>query len=486
MKKVNLFISVLFILLTAVVNAQFTNLHNFNDTAGSFPISSLTLGGSVFYGITGTGGDTACNCGCIFSINANGTGFNDMHNFLGSAHLDGTYPVGNLALVGNRLYGLTNNGQMTTNGNSCTTCGTMFAINTDGSGYSALYNFGDVPGTNCATGCQPSGSLTYSDTVFYGMAGGGPTDDGVIFVMDTSGAWIDTLMSFNGANGSMPTGALTLSGNVLYGMTSKGGSDNQGSVFKINTNGTGFDTLMSFNGPNGSTPIGSLTLSGNVLYGMTEDGGSYTSGRIFSINTNGTGYADLFDFNDTLGASPQGDLTLAGNVLYGMTSSGGALSYGDIFSINTNGANMTDLFDFCLSTCNDTTGTNPEGDLILYGNALYGMDYGGGLYNAGVIFKLDTNSITSINELTIATGAVNLYPNPNNGKLTISLALPTAVTETLPQVEIYNVLGEIVYHANIATGNSQISLSNPVPGFYLYRIVSHDGKLTGEGKFVVE
>jgi len=469
-----------------VVNAQFNNLHNFNDTAGSFPVSSLTEGGGVFYGITGTGGDTACNCGCIFSINASGSGFKDMHNFLGSAHLDGSSPVGNLALVGNRLYGLTGNGQMTTNGNSCTTCGTMFAINTDGSGYSALYNFGDVPVTDCATGCQPSGSLTYSDTVFYGMANGGPSNDGVIFVMDTGGAWIDTLMSFNGATRSMPTGALTLSGNVLYGMTSKGGSDNQGCVFKINTNGTGFDTLMSFNGPNGSKPIGSLTLSGNVLYGMTEFGGSYASGRIFSINTNGTGYADLFDFNDTLGANPVGDLTLAGNVLYGMTDGGGALSYGDIFSINTNGNNFNDLFDFCNSSCNDSTGINPYGDLTLFGNTLYGMAYGGGLYNSGVIFKFDTGTTTSIRQLSAVTGSASVYPNPNNGNLILSLSLPTAVTGTQPQIEIYNVLGELVYHANIATGNSQISLSNPVPGFYLYRIMSYDGKLIGEGKFVVE
>ncbi len=73
MKNFSLLISALFLIGTESSNGQFTNLHNFNDTAGSFPVASLTLANGVLYGMTGTGG--AKNVGCIFSINADGSGF---------------------------------------------------------------------------------------------------------------------------------------------------------------------------------------------------------------------------------------------------------------------------------------------------------------------------------------------------------------------------------------------------------------------------
>ena len=484
MKKLYALISVLSLVCIGVVNAQYSVIHNFNDTAGSFPISSLTYAGGVLYGITGTGGDTPCTCGVIFSINADGTGYKDMHDFGGISLTDGNAPVGKLALAGNRLNGMTGNGMATTGDNDCTTCGMVFSINTDGSGYRKLYNFGDAPVLNCNNGCMPSGSFTLSDSILYGMANGGPTGDGAIFFMDTSGTVYDTLMTFNGTNGSSPTGTLTLSGTRLYGMTSKGGANNLGCIFAINTNGTGFDTLMSFNGINGSKPQGSLTIAGSVLYGMTEYGDTLNSGNIFSIHTDGTGYRDLYDFTNA--ENPQGDLTLSGNLLYGMTNGGGANGYGSVFSIDTNGNNFSTLFSFCRSSCNDTTGTSPQGDLTLSGNVLYGMTYGGGTDGDGVIFKLDTNSTTEINEISAATGGVNLYPNPNNGSFTISITLPVPVTVVQPQIEIYNVLGKMIYHAGVTTGNAQISLSNAARGMYLYRIVTNDGKPVGIGKFVME
>jgi uncharacterized repeat protein (TIGR03803 family) len=484
MKNIYLLISVSFLLGTGTARAQFSVLHNFNDTAGSFPISSLTYGGGVLYGITGSGGDTPCNCGIIFSINANGTGYKDMHDFGGISDIDGNAPVGKLALAGNRLYGMTGNGMATTGGNDCTTCGMIFSINTDGSGYRKLYNFGDDPVLNCYNGCMPSGSFTLSDSILYGMANGGPTGDGAIFFTDTSGTVYDTLMTFNGTNGSSPSGALTLSGTRLYGMTTLGGANNLGCIFAINTNGSGFDTLMSFNGANGSKPLGSLTISGNVLYGMTEYGDTLNSGNIFSIHTDGTGYRDLHDFTNS--ENPQGDLTLSGNLLYGMTTGGGANLYGYVFSIDTNGNNFNTIFNFCGSSCNDTTGYAPESGLTLSGNVLYGMTYAGGTHGDGIIFKLDTNTTTSIHEVTATPGGINLYPNPTDGKFTLTLTQPAAIIATQPRLEIYNELGEMVYQSNITTGYSQINLPNPAKGVYLYRMVTMDSIPVGEGKFVVE
>src|ERR1017187_9503414 len=125
MKKIYLLISALFLLGLTVTKAQDTILHNFIDSTGSFPMtgSSLTLVETKLYGVTSTGGDTSCNCGTVFSINTNDTGYKDMHNFGGIADSDGNNPVGKLLLVGTKLYGMTDNGMATTGGNDCTTCG---------------------------------------------------------------------------------------------------------------------------------------------------------------------------------------------------------------------------------------------------------------------------------------------------------------------------------------------------------------------------
>jgi uncharacterized repeat protein (TIGR03803 family) len=482
MKKLHLFIPVLCLLAVIPAEAQYSVLHNFNDTAGGFPISSLTYANGVFYGITGTGGDSACNCGTVFAVNADGGGYRVMHNFAGISSFDGNTPVGNLVLVGNRLYGMCGNGMADSGG--CTTCGMIFYIDTNGNNYTKLYNFGDDPVAACTIGCQPSGSLTYTNGVFYGMAGGGPVNDGVIFTIDTSGAGYDTLITFTGANGAMPTGNLTLAGNTLYGMTSQGGADNLGCIFTISTNGTGFDTLMSFNNNNGSKPLGSLTLNGNVLYGMTEFGDTLAYGNIFSINTNGTGYSDMWNFTNS--ETPRGDLTIAGSTLYGMTFGGGANGYGSVFSISTGGSNFNTLFSFCHASCSDTIGNSPYGDVILVGNALYGMAYADGADGDGVIFKLDTAQPLGISEITETAETISLYPNPNNGKLTIALSQPSLIMDLQPRLQIYNMLGDMVYQSILTAPYTDINLSAHAAGMYLYRVITNQGKPAGEGKFVVQ
>jgi uncharacterized repeat protein (TIGR03803 family) len=72
--------------------------------------------------------------GVIFSLRTDGTTFQLLHKF-GSTHHDGKNPYGSLLLVGNQLYGTTANG-----GDYC--MGTVFVINTDGTGYSRLHSFG--------------------------------------------------------------------------------------------------------------------------------------------------------------------------------------------------------------------------------------------------------------------------------------------------------------------------------------------------------
>jgi uncharacterized repeat protein (TIGR03803 family) len=168
-----------------------------------------------------------------------------------------------------------------------------------------------------------------------------------VFAVNTDGTGFTTLYTFTGgSDGGWPRRApLILSGYTLYGTTYQGGSgrgsSGNGTVFAVNTNGTGFTNLHSFtattSGRNsdGANPYGGLILSGNTLYGMASAGGSSGNGTVFAVNTDGTGFATLHSFAGVKdGANPYGGLILSGNTLYGMASAGGTYGDGTVFSLS--------------------------------------------------------------------------------------------------------------------------------------------------------
>jgi len=470
MTKLRLLLCALLFSGIPIAHAQYTDMYDFNGTNGGNPeYGALTLSGTVLYGMTN---EFTVGTGNIFSINTDGSSYADIFDF-GNV-VNGENPYGSLTFSGGVLYGMTSDGGSTYPYGD----GNIFGINTNGTGYTKLYHF-----TNLTAGSTPNGSLTQSGNVFYGMTlEGGANGIGNIFSVNTDGSGYVDMYDFTNASGCSPYGTtLVLSGNVLYGMTFKGGANGDGDIFSINTNGTGFTDMLDFNGTNGASPYGSLTLSGNVLYGMTAVGGPSYNGNIFSININGTGYTDLFDFNGVNGQGPEGSLTLVGNVLYGMTVYGGASSDGNIFSINTNGTGFTDLFDF-----SGSNGKQPEGSLTVSGNTLYGMTYAGGASGYGVIFSFKVNGL-GLEKVTSTEGMLNVYPNPSNGKFTLAFSHPELVSGS-QTITIYNDLGEQVYDGmpKQIQHNNSIDLSTQPDGIYLYRVISDNGNLLGEGKVIIQ
>src|SRR5215472_7193654 len=84
----------------------FRVLHSFSGgVAGSHP-QGLVLSGSRLYGTAQEGGDSVFY-GMVYAINTDGTGFTNLHSFTFS---DGSTPVGALILSGNTLYGTTKEG----------------------------------------------------------------------------------------------------------------------------------------------------------------------------------------------------------------------------------------------------------------------------------------------------------------------------------------------------------------------------------------
>jgi hypothetical protein len=59
-----------------------------------------------------------------------------------------------------------------------------------------------------------------------------------------------------------------------------------------------------------------------------------------------------------------------------------------------------------------------------------------------------------------------IFPNPGDGRFTLRLSTDKA------KIDIYNMLGQLVYHAEISTENSMIDLSGELKGMYLARISS--------------
>jgi uncharacterized repeat protein (TIGR03803 family) len=196
--------------------------------------------------------------------------------------------------------------------------------------------------------------LILSGNTLYGTAEeGGSGGNGTVFRINTDGTGFTNLYSFTAfpagyfnSDGSSPSAGLILSGNTLYGTTEEGGSGGNGTVFKLNTDGMGFTNLYSFGSSpsDGAEPQAGLILLGNTLYGTTEKGGSAFSGTVFGINTDGTGFTNLYSFTsgnynssgiitNSDGALPYAGLILLGNTLYGTADGGGISGYGTVFSL---------------------------------------------------------------------------------------------------------------------------------------------------------
>ena len=329
----------------------YTNLYSFtggNNSRG--PRDSLILVGNTFYGTTQNGGgpNFGNDSGTIFAINPDGTGYTNLQSMYGST--GGYQPQDSLVISGNTLFGTAYFGG--TSGSY--QCGTVFAINTNGTGYTNLYNFSADPANSSgfntnSDGAQPIAGLTLSSNTLFGVTTiGGIYGCGTIFAINTNGTGYINIYNFtatsganyNGTNydGANPAGTLVLSGNTLYGTAQIGGSEGLGTVFKVNTDGTGFTTLHSFtNGTDGAYPLAGLFLSGSTLCGTTSQhrGVNQGYGSVFAINTDGTGYTSLVSFNifGSYGGSLASGVILSGDTLYGTTTDLG-VGYGTVFALH--------------------------------------------------------------------------------------------------------------------------------------------------------
>lgn len=420
----------------------FKVLHNFSGSDAANPNGALVLAGDTLYGTTKAGGSSGF--GTVFAINTDGSGFRTLHTFFGLS--DGAYPLAGLIFSGETLYGTT-----TQNGDFGN--GTVFSINTNGTGFVTLYAF-----SSGSDGSEPAGNLLLQGSVLYGTADlGGDYGKGVVYALNTNGTGFTTLYSFSGAtDGSLPFCNLQLSGNkTLIGTTTRGGNADEGTVFAINTDGSGFTNLYSFSArsdlapytnSDGAHPFCGLTLSEGNLYGATAFGGSAGQGTLFKLNTDGTGFTTLYSFTPTSngtnsdggepGILPGEGLTLSGSTLYGTAPVGGSSGNGTAFAINIDGSGFTLLHTFS----GGSDGALPNNGLVLSGGTLYGTAFqtsaaGGN----GTIFSISLLA-SQPPQLTITSAGANVilsWPIGFTLQSTTNLASPVWTTN-LPAPVVIN------------------------------------------------
>jgi uncharacterized repeat protein (TIGR03803 family) len=264
------------------------------NSDGAGPNSDLILEGNTLYGTAGGGGAGRFGGGTVFSLNIDGSGFTVLHSFDNS--IDGSSPNG-LVMSGSTLYGTTGYG--TAGGYiGDSAAGTVFSVNTDGTGFTNLHNF--TGGTDGAY--PKGGLILAGDTLYGTTGHGGGADQGTVFSLKIDGSGFTILHSFTArsknsvgpytnSDGAEPVGRLTLLGNTLYGAAISGGGSGRGTIFAINTDGTGFAVLHSFTSvgfnptnSEGIGPNGGLLLSGTDLYGTALAGGSSDNGTVFGIS----------------------------------------------------------------------------------------------------------------------------------------------------------------------------------------------------------
>jgi uncharacterized repeat protein (TIGR03803 family) len=369
----------------------FTTLHHFTNgiSDGSSPQAGLILSGNTLYGTTVSGGSGA---GTVFRINTDGTGYTNLHNFNGSG---GANPYAELVLSGSTLYGTTYSGG--------SGYGIVFAVSTNSTGFTNLHSCPPTSGASStnAEGANPIAGLVLAGNTLYGTARfGGTSGMGTVFAIHTDGSGFTNLHhftatsgpSFTNSDGTVPSATLTLSGGRLYGTANSGGSSGYGTIFALSTNGTGFTVLHSFNWTDGGAYPHALTISGNTLYGTANSGGPLGYGTVFAIKTNGTSFATVHAFTSSDdGANPNANLILSADTLYGTALGGGKGNKGTVFAVSTNGADFRTLHNFTATSGVSSTnsdGARSRAGLVLSGNTLYGTAEQGGASGQGTVFSL--------------------------------------------------------------------------------------------------
>jgi uncharacterized repeat protein (TIGR03803 family) len=354
------------------------------------------------------------------------------------------------------LYGASRQGGANSNG-------FVFKIQPDGSGYQVVFAF---PAGLTAARLPEYAFILGRDGALYGTTEfGGTATFGTVYKVNTDGSGFAILRSFTAggtaviADGGAPRGGLVHARDgFLYGLTTTGtaastnAADRNGVIYRVATDGSGYRVIFSFDGgssaTNGQLPNALIEGRDGRLYGTTRAGGPRGAGTVFTIRTDGTGFSILHAFSTgtaaaTTGAAPDSELVQAGDgYLYGTTIGGGPQGDGIVYRLLPDGSAFEIIFAFNRNIT--IRGSRPRGAFFQGGDGyLYGRTEDGGavVNGGGIIFRLRTDGTAFQNLQSVAFGFPgrlallqgrdgNLYgAGLNTQFLRIVPPLPLAITE---------------------------------------------------------
>jgi uncharacterized repeat protein (TIGR03803 family) len=325
---------------TITSDGNLTPLYDFQQPPdGNGPAGGVALDiNKNVYGSTYNGGPESLSYpGTIYEISRKGSE-RILYNFCQMANCaDGMNPNSTIVLdpEGSVLYGTTYAG----GGGGA---GTLYQITTDGQ-FGSVYSFCRKP--SCTDGSDPIGapyisSPNVGQDVIYGVTStGGANGYGVVYRFNAANFHpYQVLFDFDYAHGAYPQGGIILDKKSNIVGVAGGGDTNNGVVYKLTNDGGKPQALYTFSGgPDGAAPVGELVADkkGN-FYGVTTAGGT-EQGVVYELTPSGVETV-LYTFTGGAdGGGPKAGLlaveTKTGITLYGTTSAFGAYGYGTVFQL---------------------------------------------------------------------------------------------------------------------------------------------------------
>ena len=358
-----------------------TGLVSFTDALSNYGGGGTLAQGrdGRLYGTTDGFSSNQTPDGTIYKVNTDGSGLDPFFTFNGS---DGQLPFSVILSTDGNYYGTTPYG-----GES--NAGVLFKVTPTGN-YTLLYQF-----SGGVDGGVPIGPIQASDGNFYGVTGTGGNGDGTVFKYSPSTGTLSTILSLSadGSQGNVPAAQLIqASDGSLYGVTDSGGTNNCGTIFRLTTTGVLLNVYSFPCGPGGSTPEAPLyEASDGNLYGTTFYGGNKNSTRdckrgcgiIFRLSHGRVSVIYRFSGYPNDGGLGGGLTEGTDGNLYGGTDVGGAQDFGTLYQITTSGQYKS-LYSFV-----DSVGSGPVGPLMQHTNGkFYGTAAFGG-QGYGTVYSLD-------------------------------------------------------------------------------------------------
>lgn len=362
-------------------------LHHGIEATGKEFAGELVYESGTLYGTSISGG--ANDEGTIFSMQSNGTGYTVLHHF--EDVTDGRGPTSGLTKAGSILYGTTNFG------GSVAESGTLFSINTNGSDFTVLHVFDE----SLQGGTPQNQKLIIDGTKIYGQTyNGGANGTGSVFSINTNGTGFTLLKSFNETTGLFrPTTSLYFDADTdtLYGGTQDGGEaeNANGGYFSIQTDGSNYSEYLVFggDGEDGRSPRSRPIFIEGILFGITSEGGVNGAGVLFRNSESGPTPSPTPTPSATPTPTPTPQNNSSNSPSSSNTSSNSAPSCSD-----TKPFGMADLFQINRTQNSATLFFTPVNDHVINYHVIYGFWQGDERFGqvGAVVTKEQNSGVQSI------------------------------------------------------------------------------------------